>query len=1058
MHAALMLLVMLVSATTPIVALADDVHTITVTKEGEGTAQMLYYFDQQQECNTGTEGALNWLIATPARHWRFKEWQLVSGDGTISNPDMAKTAFRIGHQNATVKAVFELQPVVYRTEPEGHGTFSEVSYGPLYFQFKPDAGYQVQVMTWYSDDPDVESSDQIDIQILQNMGGIYELPQSYGYVIATLYNPTSGTCGKKDATHDGSQVTWALSKSSGSEYYDVLTISGSGEMEDYDSYNHSLWYYYRNQIKTVVVGEGITRIGDYAFESFKNPEVQFTIPASVTSIGDGAFRVSALATIAIPNAVTQIGNGAFAKSTLTTITIPHDRVTLGNNAFEGCKALTTATIGQGVGSYEEGEGIIGKNAFYGCSALTTVNIGAGTTSIVAKAFYKCTALTTVTINDYSRLETIGEDAFFKCNKLSDITFGYGSILRTIDKKAFNQCTALTAITLPDAVTSIGKSAFDGCSALTTVTIPANVTSIDASAFFNCTALTTVNFAAGSQLQTIGKAAFSCKNGVLSSVGLLPATVTTIDDNAFRGYIGEHLYISVPAGMELSVKTKKADVTPPVSNNQADLKDCTGKKITIAMTQGAAHNINIVVKDGKTTIKENADWAYYFDATPITAARINETVALSWGGDDVPANKYVSGFTFDVDGVEAMPNEDNTEYTFIMPNTAVNVIAHLAPQEEFVLDLTDEDKTVHVITETQYILMNTLLGYFGAELDPMSGEYVNDLDLNRDGMPDLLLTRAIADDEESNDSYAHDYTVRRLPGLEYVTKNYHFAFEYPVPYRYNGMLVKLNDSYPEAVQPKIEDLMDEFDNTTTLSEWVADGQTHNVMLDGRTLYKDGDWNTLCLPFDVTIAGSVLDGDGVTAKTLNTSGTSLDTSTGLLTLSFETAPATILAGTPFIIKWNSSTDIVNPVFYGVTITSTTPTPVTSNDGNVTFVGQYSPFTIGDTSTGTFDGDIDEILLLTGGNMLGYSQNPRTLRSFRAHFYVPTTTAGARAVDSFVLDFGEGTGIAPLISPQGGTTHSPSGETEGAWYTLNGLRLDREPTAKGIYIHNGHKVVIK
>ena len=252
------------------------------------------------------------------------------------------------------------------------------------------------------------------------------------------------------------------------------------------------------------------------------------------------------------------------------------------------------------------------------------------------------------------------------------------------------------------------------------------------------------------------------------------------------------------------------------------------------------------------------------------------------------------------------------------------------------------------------------------------------------------------------------------------------------------------------------LADNGDNNSLLTTYNT--QTCDVVLSSRKLYKDGDWNTLCLPFDVTIAGSVLDGDGVTAKTLNTSGTSLDTSTGLLTLSFETAPATILAGTPFIIKWNSSTDIVNPVFYGVTITSTTPTPVTSNDGNVTFVGQYSPFTIGDTSTGTFDGDIDEILLLTGGNMLGYSQNPRTLRSFRAHFYVPTTTAGARAVDSFVLDFGEGTGIAPLISPQGGTTHSPSGETEGAWYTLNGLRLDREPTAKGIYIHNGHKVVIK
>ena len=202
------------------------------------------------------------------------------------------------------------------------------------------------------------------------------------------------------------------------------------------------------------------------------------------------------------------------------------------------------------------------------------------------------------------------------------------------------------------------------------------------------------------------------------------------------------------------------------------------------------------------------------------------------------------------------------------------------------------------------------------------------------------------------------------------------------------------------------------------------------------------------------------EGATVKYLKTSkneGTSLSDA-GTLTLKFVAATS-ITAGRAYIVRWKTAgEDITDPVFTNVTISSTEPKASTSNDGKVTFVGQYSPFTIGDTSTGTFDGDIDEILLLTGGNMLGYSQNPRTLRSFRAHFYVPTTTAGARAVDSFVLDFGEGTGIAPLISSQGGTTHSPSGETEGAWYTLNGLRLDREPTAKGIYIHNGHKVVIK
>ena len=71
-----------------------------------------------------------------------------------------------------------------------------------------------------------------------------------------------------------------------------------------------------------------------------------------------------------------------------------------------------------------------------------------------------------------------------------------------------------------------------------------------------------------------------------------------------------------------------------------------------------------------------------------------------------------------------------------------------------------------------------------------------------------------------------------------------------------------------------------------------------------------------------------------------------------------------------------------------------------GNCQFVGQYAPFTVGDTSTGTYDGDLNEILLLAAGNKIGYSQSARTLRPQRCHFYVPTGTAGARAVNDYVL----------------------------------------------------------
>ena len=89
-----------------------------------------------------------------------------------------------------------------------------------------------------------------------------------------------------------------------------------------------------------------------------------------------------------------------------------------------------------------------------------------------------------------------------------------------------------------------------------------------------------------------------------------------------------------------------------------------------------------------------------------------------------------------------------------------------------------------------------------------------------------------------------------------------------------------------------------DNSTIIAN--NDGQTRNVTLSGRTIYSDGDWNTLCLPFDMSesqIASSPL--VGYTIKSLDGTQSDLD-SDGNLTLRFNTAE-TIEAGRPYIVKW-------------------------------------------------------------------------------------------------------------------------------------------------------------
>ena len=223
-----------------------------------------------------------------------------------------------------------------------------------------------------------------------------------------------------------------------------------------------------------------------------------------------------------------------------------------------------------------------------------------------------------------------------------------------------------------------------------------------------------------------------------------------------------------------------------------------------------------------------------------------------------------------------------------------------------------------------------------------------------------------------------------------------------------------------------------------------GKQTNITLSGRTLYKDGYWNTLVLPFDVTIASSPLAGDNVVAKVLNESSNLVG---GTLTLNFDNAPATIPAGTPFIIKWDKSDDLVNPVFTGVTIDKTTR-DVDFTGGS--FMGTYAPLEITDANR-------SKVLLLSGGNKLGYAKNDRTiangkaLGTCRAYFYF----SDSQTARSFVMNFGED---ETTSLREKGIVKSEEFATAAEWYTLDGVKLSGKPTKKGLYIVNGKKKFVR
>ncbi len=249
-----------------------------------------------------------------------------------------------------------------------------------------------------------------------------------------------------------------------------------------------------------------------------------------------------------------------------------------------------------------------------------------------------------------------------------------------------------------------------------------------------------------------------------------------------------------------------------------------------------------------------------------------------------------------------------------------------------------------------------------------------------------------------------------------------------------------------VAPASISLANAADNSTTIND--ANGYVANVTLTGRTLYKDGKWNTICLPFDVTLAGSAL--NGATARPLTAASISGTT----LNLTFGDAVNTLEAGTPYIIKWDGdgTSNIENPVFEGVTIEATkhdydTNKESVTTDERVRFVGTYK-------ST-AFDAEDQSILLMGGSNTLYYPQSGASIGAQRAYFKIGSGDAEAPAfIASFNINFGDGeeTGIISV--------HDSGFMVNGsdAWYTIDGRKLDGKPTRAGVYINNGKKVVIK
>ena len=243
----------------------------------------------------------------------------------------------------------------------------------------------------------------------------------------------------------GDNLTWTLTSDG------VLTIDGTGKMFDYNSvppYNISPWYHNTN-ITTLIVKDGVTSIGDYAFL--------------------GCYKIS---NISFPNSLTSIGYSAFSPcSGLTEITLPENLIYLGGYSLAS-------------------------------GNFSSILIPIGITSIEPYTFSNCKKLKSISLPD--TLTSIGEGTFNQCTSLD--SFNIPKNVVDIGRYAFWNCTSLKHIEIPSGIPQINEGTFDNCSSLKSISIPSSVVSIGESAFYGCNSLEDVYFSGTqSQWETISVA-------------------------------------------------------------------------------------------------------------------------------------------------------------------------------------------------------------------------------------------------------------------------------------------------------------------------------------------------------------------------------------------------------------------------------------------------------------------------------------------------------------------------------------------------------------------------
>ena len=477
----------------------------------------------------------------------------------------------------------------------------------------------------------------------------------------------------------------------------TLTFSGEGAMKNYQTMHFvAPWKEISNQIKKIVIENGVTSIGSNAF--YQCSDMQATLDLSdakaLTSIGNNAFYGCKKLTgsLAIPDSVTKIGAEAFrdCNNLSGNFELPKDLQSVGNDAFCNCYNLTgglklpDTVTSIGTGAFYNCAKLDGylvlssrltkipQNAFNHCVNLKVEDklvIPSSVTVIENSAFARCSSLTgdleipdTVTsiennafsgcssLNGYltlpSQLTVIPSCAFWNCSQLK-VQGGLKipENVKSIGWGAFRGCAQLKgSLTLPEDIKSIGKQAFYDCTGLTgTFKIPDTVTRIEQETFYHCG----LDFIFPSNVTSIGPQAFdACVNFKGDEEGnfMIPETVQTVGEDAFKRAGIKRLFL--PQNLQNIKQIDEQNRAIYYNGTRAELEEAIG---TNNFTNLDRAKLKIGSQDIRylCNVTFNPNGGVFADGTsaPKTIEGIYRTEKVATKGD-VPANPTRKGYVFD----------------------------------------------------------------------------------------------------------------------------------------------------------------------------------------------------------------------------------------------------------------------------------------------------------------------------------------------------------------------------------------------------------------------------